>query len=403
MPRIRIQTVLTLFVVGVLALIAFVSGLWVYVRATTTPIHADPQKVPSATLSAPQTQWAEAVEQGRRIARDGLTDQNLPGLSVAVGAGGDIVWAEGFGWADLENQVRVTPHTRFRIGTQSAMLTSVAAGQLLDKKKLKLDDEIQIYVLDFPKKQWPVTLRQLMGHVAGIVPDEGDEEDTSSHCEQISDGLKRFADFKLLAEPGTRYRYSNWGWVLVSAAIERAAAEPFFSYMREQVFTPLGMEDTRHDSAGGATAERATQYFPRFAAETRYGPQEPDVPDYSCFAGSSAFQSTPSDMVRFAMALDGGKVLEPATVQLLRTLQRLTSGEDTGYGLGWDLETVQLAGAQRLLVVDDGELRGGRVSSFISFPERGIVISVMSNTSFADTASVALKLAEVFAGAVQKK
>ena len=123
MPRIRIQTVLTLFVVGVIALITFVSGLWVYVRATTTPIHADPQKVPSAVLSAPQPQWSAAVEEGRKVARDGLTDQNLPGLSVAVGVRGETVWAEGFGWADLENQVRVTPHTRFRIGTQSAVLT----------------------------------------------------------------------------------------------------------------------------------------------------------------------------------------------------------------------------------------------------------------------------------------
>jgi len=402
MPRIRIQTVLTLFVVGVIALITFVSGLWVYVRATTTPIHADPQKVPSALLSAPQPQWSTAVEAGRKIARDGLTDQNLPGMSVAVGVRGETIWAEGFGWADLENQVRVTPHTRFRIGTQSAMLTSAAVGLLLEKNQLKLDDEIQTYVPDFPKKQWPVTLRQLMGHVAGIVPDEGDEEDTTSHCERTADGLKRFADAKLLFEPGTRFRYSNWGWVLISAATEKAAGEPFFTYVREQVFNALGMEDTRHDSAGGATSDRAAQYFPRFAAETRYGPQEPDEPDFSCFAGSSAFQSTPSDMVRFGMAIDRGRLLKPETVKLLQTPQRLASGEDTGYGLGWDLETVQLAGAERRLVVDDGSLRGGMVTSFISFPERGIVVSVMSNTSYADTASVALKLAEVFARAADK-
>ena len=70
-------------------------------------------------------------------------EQNLPGLSVAVGAGGDIVWAEGFGWADLEKQAKVAPDTRFRIGTASVALTSAAVGLLLEKGRLKLDDEIQ--------------------------------------------------------------------------------------------------------------------------------------------------------------------------------------------------------------------------------------------------------------------
>ena len=83
------------------------------------------------------------MEQGRQIVRAGLTEQNLPGLSVAVGVGGEIVWAEGFGWADLEKRVPVAPETRFRIGTASTALTSAAVGLLLEKGRLKLDDVIQ--------------------------------------------------------------------------------------------------------------------------------------------------------------------------------------------------------------------------------------------------------------------
>jgi CubicO group peptidase (beta-lactamase class C family) len=107
----------------------------------------------------------------------GHVEQNLPGLSVAVGAGGDIVWAEGFGWADLDNRVPVAPGTRFRIGHASKALTSAAVGLLLEKDRLHLDDEIQTYVPAFPTKQWPVTLRQLMGHVAGVrhYRNEGDD------------------------------------------------------------------------------------------------------------------------------------------------------------------------------------------------------------------------------------
>ena len=397
MFKLRLQTVAALFVVAVIGLMAFVAGLWVYVRATTTPLHPDPERVPSTTSSAPRPEWAGPVEQGRQIARAGLLDQNLPGLSVAVGMGGSIVWAEGFGWANLEDEVRVTPETRFRIGTASTMLTSAGVGVLLEKNRLKLDEEIQTYVPAFPKKPWPVTLRQLMGHVAGIVPDEGDEENVTRRCERTADGLPRFAESRLLFEPGTRYRYSSLGWRLVSAAMEAASGDPFFRFMRTQIFEPLGMDHTAEDSAPGAAVNRATYYFPRFAAETRYGPQEPSEVDYSCFAGSSAFQSTPSDLVRFGTAINAGTLLQPATVQVLQAPQRTASGEDTGYGLGWDLETVDLAGEQRRLVVHDGELRGGMVGSFIAFAERELVVSVMSNTSFADTASIALKIADVFA------
>ena len=124
--------------------------------------------------SAPLPKWAGAVEQARQIVRASVAGQNLPGLSVAVGIDGDIVWAEGFGFADLKTSVPVTPNHRFRIGTASTVLTSAAAGLLLENGRLKLDDEIQTYVPAFPRKQWPVTLRELMGHTAGVIPDGGD-------------------------------------------------------------------------------------------------------------------------------------------------------------------------------------------------------------------------------------
>ncbi len=171
MLKSRAETWAALIVVAVGLLLAAIGGPWVYISATATPLHPNPQDVPSVTHSAPRPQWAGAVEQGRQVVRAGLTEQNLPGLSVAVGVGGDIVWAEGFGWADLENRVKVAPDTRFRIGTASMALTSAAVGLLLEKHQLNLDDEIHTYVPAvpaFPETQRPVTLRQLMGHVAGV-------------------------------------------------------------------------------------------------------------------------------------------------------------------------------------------------------------------------------------------
>jgi CubicO group peptidase (beta-lactamase class C family) len=119
--------------------------------------------------------------------------------------------------------------------------------------------------------------------------------------------------------------------------------------------------------------------------------------DYSCYAGSSAFVSTASDLVRFGMAMRAGKLLQPATVQLLQTSQRLPSGEETGYGLGWDLETVEFAGAQTTTIGHDGDSLGGMVATFVTFPQHGIVVAVLSNSSYADTAGVAVKVAQAFA------
>jgi CubicO group peptidase (beta-lactamase class C family) len=97
------------------------------------------------------------------------------------------------------------------------------------------------------------------------------------------------------------------------------------------------------------------------------------------------------------MAINSGKLLQRATVQWLQTSERLASGEETGYGLGWDLETVTLAGEQTRVVGHDGESLGGMVASLMMFPEHGIVVSVTSNISYADTFSLAVRIAQAFA------
>ena len=402
------QKGLTLIGVTVGVLFAAGLGLYSYLMATATPLHPNPHDVPSVTHVTPSPEWATAVEQGRQFARAGLVEQNLPGLSVAVGAGGDLVWTEGFGWADLEKRVRVAPHLRFRIGHASTALTSAAVGLLLEKRRLHLDDEIQKYVPAFPRKQWPVTLRQLMGHVAGIRHYEGEEDYMpSAHCERASEGWQRFADDPLKFQPETRYSYSTFGWILVSAAVEAAADEPFFTFMRTQIFEPLGMADTTSDSPTEPIPDLATFYYPRFSGDPKFGPELATTVDYSCFAGAGAFLSTPTDLVRFGMAVRGslrqgsgaqaGTLLKPETVDMLQTPLQSTSGEDTQYGLGWMLETIPLAGEPTRVASHASRTLLGGSTSFMTFPERGLVVAVVANTAFGDTKSVALKIAEAFA------
>jgi serine beta-lactamase-like protein LACTB len=393
------QTLLALIVLGVGLVIMAVLGLFAYMSVTATPIHPDPHSVTSVARSAQSGRWADAAERGRQIMRAGLSEQNLPGASVAVGVDGEIVWAEGFGWSNLEGKSPVVPETRFRIADVSIALTSAAVGLLLEKQKLKLDDEIQTYVREFPRKPWPVTVRHLMGHQSGIRNDAGDEEPIDVHCEQTAEALPRFADRALLFEPGTEFRRSSYGWILVSAAVESAAGEPFFRFMQAHILDPLGMAETIPDSSLEAIRNRTTFYFPKFAGDTRYGPELAREGDHSCFAGAAAYLSTPSDLVRFGMAVSRGTLLQPATVAILQTPQRLASGQTTGYGLGWTLETVPLAGEPTRMAGHGTkpDFIGG-TTSLMTFPDRALVVAVTSNVSFADTAALAAGVAGAFAG-----
>jgi serine beta-lactamase-like protein LACTB len=423
---------LPIWLILVLAAVGFllvIPGLWVFVSLTSNPLYPNPEDVPSVTHSAPLLKWTGAVAQARKIVRASVAEENLPGLSVAVGIDGVLLWVEGFGFADLKTSAPVRPDHRFRIGTASTALTSAAAGLLLESGRLKLDDEIQTYVPAFPKKQWPVTLRELMGHTAGVIPDGGDGGQLfTKHCERPVEALQYFAENALMFKPGTQYRYSSYGWILVSLAVEAVAKQAFLTFMREQIFDPLGMRhtipdpaavetdddfplvnlirelifdpraarDTTPDSTKKPVEDRVTPYFTRFASDPKYGLHQMRPLDYSCYAGASVFVSTPSDLVRFGMAMKGRKLLQPATVEMLQTSQRLDSGEETGYGLGWYLKTVALAGKPTRVIGHDGDSLGGMVASLMTFPEYGIVVAVTSNISYAGTFSLAVKIAGAF-------
>jgi CubicO group peptidase (beta-lactamase class C family) len=398
MSKSRIPTWAWLILSGVGLVVVGIPGLFVYMRVTAKKVHPDSQEIPSVMESRPPATWARAAEQARQIARTSMSENNLAGLSIAVGMDGEILWTEGFGLADIGNGSPVTPSHRFRTGTASIVLTSAAIGLLLDDGRLQLDDEIQKYVPDFPVKQWPVTIRQVMGQVAGFPTEDPDNGIlTSSHCERPADAVALFAKDPLLFQPGTQYRDSTFGWVLLSAVIEAAAKTPFVTFLDERVLRPLGMADTAKESATNPPSDAATSYNPRFAAKPTFGLTPLPKFDYSCHAGSNGFLSTPSDLVRFGMAINRGKLLRPQTVQMLQTPQQLTSGEQTSYGLGWDLKTLTLAGNQIQAAGHNGHFWVEEVASLLTLPERGLAVAVMSNVSFAGTPSIAEKVAEAFA------
>ena len=388
----------SLILVGVGLLVVGIPGLFVYMTVTAKKVHPDSKQIASSMDSPPAAKWAEAAEQARQLVRETISENNLAGLSIAVGSNGEIVWTEGFGFADIQNGSPVTPRHRFRTGTASIVLTSAAIGLLLDEGRLNLDDEVQKYVPEFPRKQWPVTIRQVMGQVAGFKTEDPDDGVlTSSHCERPADGVALFAKEPLQFQPGTQYRDSTFGWVLLSAVVEGAADTPFDKFLNDKILRPLGMSDTFKELVTEPPANAATPYNPRFAANPKFGLTPLPKFDYSCHAGSNGYLSTPSDLVRFGMAINRGKLLRSQTVQMMQTPQRLTSGEQTRYGLGWELKTVSLAGQQVQAAGHNGHFWVEEVASLLTFPERGLAVAVMSNVSFAGTPSIAEKVSQIFA------
>jgi hypothetical protein len=269
-------------------LIAAFAAFLTHGVTVAAPLFAQPLDVPSVSESAPSAQWAAAVDRARPIVHAAIVEQNLPGISIAVGAdlpavalakAGGIVWAEGFGWRDVVTEAPVTPETRFNIGTAASAVTAAAIGSL------------------------------------GLT-NTGVESAVAWSPEQIG-------------EPGEDF--------------------PPLTMLRHLVLQPIGVAPAEYPLPG----DRATFYVPRSDDHNpRGGRRLMYMRDLACCANGMAFYSTPSDLVRFALATKADSV--------------------------------------------NGELAGGSVMSLMT-GDNGIVVAVASNIAHAKTAALASKVVAAFA------
>ena len=391
-----LPAVIGLPVFAFLALQVIVPG---YYKLTAVPVHAGAGSVPVHAAAATDARFVAAAEAASRSARALASSSNLAGLSVAVGVDGRLVWAAGFGWADIAAQQPVTPDTQFRIGAVSMPLTAAGVGLLVERGQLDLDAPVQEYVPDFPRHDVPISTRQAMAHTAGFRHFRGERDYLpQQHCESVSQSLDLFAGDDLEFAPGTAWDFSSYGWMLVSAVVESAAGTRFDRYMAQEVFAPLGMRDTVPDDATRPIPQRTQFYWPRAWKDTSYGLEHPQEVDYSCFGGAAGYLSTPSDLVRFGLAMNAHALLDARTTELLQAPVALPSGKSTGYGLGWFVDRVEFAGADTLRVGHPGMAVGG-MTSLQRFPEHGIVVAVSSNVTYPEVAPFAAEVARLFSAA----
>jgi len=284
----------------------------------------------SRANEADQPSYSEAIAEFEKFVNDQMALDRAPGLSVGF-IRGDYVWSKGFGYSDLENMVSAKPETSYRLASLTKSITALAVLQLVEASKVELDAEVQTYVPYFPRKKWPITVRLLLGHLGGIshYKDYDLEERIKLH-KNTKEALAIFQDFDLVAEPGSKYNYSSYGYNLLGAVIEGASGQPYGDYIREHIFEPLGMNNSRLDDPSDLISNRVRGY--RLVKGEIKNSEYVDVS--SRFAGGGT-RSTVIDLLKYAQGIIEGKLLKAETWKQMFTSMATKDGFFTGYGMGW--------------------------------------------------------------------
>jgi CubicO group peptidase (beta-lactamase class C family) len=306
--------------------------------------------------------------------------EQIPGLSVAVAVDGEIVWAEGLGWADLERGVSMTPETRFRLASVSKLFTAATVARLADDGRLDLDAPVQQYVPAFPDSLGPITARQLAGHLGGIrhyqAGDYAPGENIDRQVfESTTDALRIFAGDSLVAAPGAAYHYSTFGYTLLGAAAAGASADStFLGALQHEVLGPLDLYSIAADRQDRLVAARSVPY-----GRGEDGEPVPARHIRSTYKwGGGGLLGTAADLVRFAEALRTPGFLSAAMQETMFSTQRTADGTETNVGLGWRLGT----GVDgRRIWHHAGAIAGGR-SFLMTYPDDGVTLALLSNRSF---------------------
>jgi serine beta-lactamase-like protein LACTB, mitochondrial len=339
--------------------------------------------------AAPVSPYATAIDSSRTWVQDLVASKNFPGAGVAVSVGRELIWSEGFGYADIASGKTIDPaKTLFRVGSISKPYTAAGLARLYEDGRIDLDTSVYVYVPDFPKKPFDFNLRQLGGHLAGIRHYKGDEFSMNQYFATVTEGLDIFKNDTLLFEPGTQYTYSSYGWNLISAAMEAVTDEPFLDYIQTAVFDPLDMKQTFPEYSSNTYPERVSFYMQSADGQNEIAP----TVDNSYKWAGGGFISTPEDVVRFGEGHLSAGYLQEATLSMFTTSQRTADGVPTNYGIGWRSGTDDKG---RYWYGHSGGSVGG-TSWMVVYPEEEVVVVVLVNLSGADFDDIQLKIADAF-------
>lgn len=327
----------------------------------------------AAELSADERSRVDAAVQAE------VDTLQIAGCAVGVLRDGEIVYLGVYGEADRERHLPVTTETVFNWASNSKPVVAVLLMQLVEQGKLSLDDDVCKYVENFPRKKWPVLVRDILCHQSGlphysngtILGTERAYSDADAFLNPVN-AVDRFNRSPLIFEPRTRVSYSSYAYVLLSAVVQQAAAEPIETLLRRRITEPLALESFQLD-VETSRPEWAVGYI---RDESGAVVRAKDVGHYWKH-GAGGYKSNVRDFARWAQAILRGELLSRETTRLMSTNQELKDGTTTDWGLGMKIER-------------DGESwkvshNGGQEETrtrMVLYPDQRHGVVVMCNSSY---------------------
>ena len=327
----------------------------------------------SAVYAAPDASISDQAIAGRI---DALVAPHYkagdPGATLLVTRDGKTLLRKSYGMADVGKGIKLEPAAAMRLGSVTKQFTSTAILMLADEGKLSLSDPIVKFLPDYPAHGKKITIEHLLTHTSGAPSYTNSLTFTllSGREKSVTEVIDSFKDEPLEFEPGTRYAYSNSGYFLLGAIIEKVSRQPYPQFLQQRIFAPLGMTQTGYESPDTVRATpvigHAGKLWGGFGAASSIS--------MSQVYAAGALVSTVDDMAKWDAAVSSGKLLKAATWKQAFTPYTLADGKSTTYGYGWQMAKVR--GAHE--IGHGGDINGYSAYT-LRLPEKKVYVALLTN------------------------
>ncbi|MCB0716902.1 MAG: beta-lactamase family protein [Bacteroidetes bacterium] len=315
-------------------------------------------------------------------------DGEVPGASLLVMRGESVVLMKSWGMAVVEDGIRATPETNYRLASVTKQFTAASILKLVQNNRLSLEDSLTGLFAGFPSYGNSITVEHLLTHTSGLIDYEDVMPDTTTIPVRDRDVLRLLAkEDSTYFEPGSQFKYSNSAYALLALIVEERSGQSFASFLRDSIFTPLGMSNSVAFEEGISTVpNRAYGY-----SERNGGFSRTDQSMTSSVLGDGGIYTSISDLIRWYRGLDSGDVIRKGLLDDATRAHENTDNADGGYGFGW---FVQDYGDHRN-VRHSGSTIGFR-NDVERFPDAKLTVVILTNRNTPDVVDLARTVSTLY-------
>jgi CubicO group peptidase (beta-lactamase class C family) len=314
----------------------------------------------------------ETFDPNKKLAELSGDKKNI-GITAGYSVGGELKWSNAAGYLCKDDETPFSTTTLTRIASISKNFTAVAVMQLVEQNLIELDTPIEVYLSDLPADKKQLTVRQLMAHTAGISQYQGEDEiENTIHYNSLNEAMNVFIQRPLLFEPGSKYFYTTYGYVILGRIIEAVSSLPYQEYMKKHIFDPVGMKNTVIEEINEKYPNRSCLYH-KGRRKAKKGKQN----DLSNRIPGGGYLSTLEDLIIFGNAMIDDKLISRESFDLMLEIQPVEY-DGNKYGLGWFMYGPH---PNENVVIGHSGGQTGCTSQLMIVPRSKTVVVVLSNTS----------------------